>query len=164
MVERMNQEMSNEYQLLLQHLLHSFVFEEEDCPVGSELELTAMRHMKHLSYFAEELAESGHRLEFIDPELDQSDSISPALESDIALTEQARKRFAELSLHPDMQEHAGLRTELEHMVSQEEFLAATVGDLVPEQEAEASPEAPPEPEEQPQDTGTGFTVGSLIEE
>ena len=115
LTKRMESEMQGEYQLVLQHLRHSFVFEEDNCPVGSGLELTAMRHMKHLSVFAEELTEAGHEIEFKLPEIDKSESAAPALEADIELTDQARKRFIDLSQHPELEEHQGLKTELEQM-------------------------------------------------
>jgi rubrerythrin len=160
--------MQDEYQLVLQHLRHAFVFESQSCPASSGLELNAMRHMKHLSHFAEELAESGHELEFVLPEIDMSDSVVPALQADLELTEKARLSFIDLSQAPELEVHQGLKTELEHMIYQEEFLAADVQGLMGEaQEPEAAspaplrPEAPPEyePDAGPQDT---FTVGSLI--
>ena len=166
MVGRLKNEMTDEYRLVLQHLRHSFVFEDESCPVGSELELTAMRHMKHLSHFAEELAEAGHDLEFVHPTIDASQSVELALQSDLALTQEARARFEELSQVPELEEHTGLKIEVEHMISQEEFLAATVEGLMEEAE---EPVAEPEPEaEGPTDkpdtsAEDGFAVGSLIE-
>jgi hypothetical protein len=175
LTKRMEGEMQGEYQLVLQHLRHSFVFEEDNCPVGSGLELTAMRHMKHLSNFAEELAEAGHDLEFKLPEIDKSDSVAPALQSDIELTDQARKRFIELSQDPELDAHAGLKTELEQMIYQEEFLGADLVALTGEVEEpepapvetpESEPEPEPEPESEPAGTSAGsaggFTVGSLI--
>lgn len=132
MSERLQGEMSDEYRLVLQHLRHAFVFESESCPASSELELTAMRHMKHLSYFAEELAEAGREPLFADQELDASRSIGPALMSDLELTKRARERFAELSQDPEIMQHRGLKTELDHMVIQEEFLTANVEGLIAE--------------------------------
>ena len=102
MSKRLESEMLDEYQLVLQHLRHAFVFEDESCPVSSGLELTAMRHMKHLSHFAEELAESGHTLDFVHPEIDMSTSVEAALESDLELTHGARKRFIELGRSPEL--------------------------------------------------------------
>ena len=160
---RLRDEMLDEYQLVLQHLRHAFVFEEENCPASSGLELTAMRHMKHLSHFAEELAESGHPLEFVHPAIDMSDSVGPALEADLELTNKARQRFVELSQAPELEAHAGLKTELEHMIYQEEFLAEDVKSLMGEVEEPApEPEALPEKAKDagPQDA---FTVGSLID-
>lgn len=176
MTERMESEMQGEYQLVLQHLRHSFVFEEGNCPVASGLELTAMRHMKHLSNFAEGLAEAGRDLEFVLPEIDKSESVAPALESDIELTDQARKRFIELSQNPELDEHPGLKTELQQIIYQEEFLGADLEALrgeiaepqiapVDEPKAEPKPEPEPasEPDPEPESTQpAGFTVGSLI--
>jgi rubrerythrin len=166
MTGRLKNEMTDEYRLVLQHLRHSFVFEEESCPVGSELELTAMRHMKHLSHFAEELAEAGHDLEFVHPTIDASQSVESALQSDLALTQEARARFERLSQVPELAEHAGLQIEVENMISQEEFLALTVEGLMEEAEkpaAEPGPEAK-EPTDKPDKSAKdGFTVGSLIE-
>jgi bacterioferritin (cytochrome b1) len=166
--ERLHQEMTSEYRLVLQHLRHAFVFDAASCPVGSELELTAMRHMKHLSHFAEKLAETGHGPEFVHPELDAIPSMEAALQSDIELTREAGNRFAELSRSPDLEEEAGLRTELQNMVYQEEFLASNVEGLLKEVQAPVTPaEADARgPSAQTPDAGRtgGFTVGGLIEE
>jgi len=129
------------------------------------LELTAMRHMKHLSHFAEELADSGHDLDFRHPTIDTSRSVKNALASDLELTHEARERFVELSQHPELNEHRGLKTEVEHMISQETFLAAGVEGLIQESASPEGAETEPEPEateQEPQDDTTGFTVGSLI--
>ena len=176
---RMQHEMAGEYKLVLQHLRHAFVFEQQSCPVSSSLELTAMRHMKHLSHFAEELAEGGHDLDFSYPEIDASRSVESALESDLALTQQARERFVELSQNPELADHESLKTEVDHMISQETFLAMTVEGLMAETESiEAAPEADVEPIEAAPEaeppaegtdksetsaTGPQFTVGSLID-
>jgi hypothetical protein len=131
--------------------------------VSSELELTAMRHMKHLSHFAEELAEAGHDLEFVHPLIDSSASIETALQSDLELTEEARERFVELSADPEMETHRGLKVEVDHMISQEEFLSSTVAGLL-----SGTKEPPPdagleEVEGSDAAAPSGFTVGSLIE-
>jgi bacterioferritin len=164
MTRRLRSEMTDEYRLVLQHLRHAFVFEEESCPVGSELELTAMRHMKHLSHFAEELAEAGHELEFVHPTIDMSQSVEPALEADLKLTHEARARFEELNQVPELAEHTGLKIEVENLVSQEEFLAAAVEGLMEEAAApEAEPEAIEPTDEPTESAEDGFTVGSLID-
>lgn len=166
--DRLHQEMTEEYRLVLQHLRHAFVFESDSCPVGSELELTAMKHMKHLSHFAEKLAETGHGPEFVPPELDMSSSMATALQSDIKLTREAGDRFAELSRSPDLEGEAGLKTELQNMVYQEEFLAANVEGLLKEAQAPVAPaegEEEKPPARKPDAGGLGgFTVGSLIKE
>jgi rubrerythrin len=171
MLKQFKKEMHDQYKLVLQHLRHAFVFEEESCPVGSELELTAMRHMKHLSYFAEELAESGEALEFDYPDIDMSRFLKPALESDLALTEAARGRLTQLDIEPELVQHPGLKTEIENMVTRNDFLAATVKGLLEAAEepaAEPEPDPPadePEPREVESQTPAApqFTVGSLID-
>jgi bacterioferritin len=169
MLKQFKSEMHDQYKLILQHLRHAFVFEEESCPVGSELELTAMRHMKHLSHFAEELAESGQSLDFDYPAIDMSREIKPALESDLELTQAARERFTQLDIEPELSAHPGLKTEVETMVTRNDFLAATLSGLLesvgqpaaePEEPAvESAPEPPAE--EPPAPTSHQFTVGSL---
>jgi hypothetical protein len=118
-----------------------------------------MRHMKHLSNFAEELAESGHPLDFVHPEIDMSDAVGPAIEADLELTHQARQRFIELSQTSELQEHAGLKRELDHMIYQEEFLAADLESLRVEAH---EPQPAPEPESADADPADKLTVGSLI--
>jgi bacterioferritin len=171
MLKQFKGEVHEQYKLILQHLRHAFVFEEESCPVGSELELTAMRHMKHLSHFAEELAESGESLDFDYPEIDTSRSIKQALESDLALTHAARERFTQLDIEPELSKHPGLKTEVETMITRNDFLAATLQGLMGETEEVAEPEPEksaaepaPEPpsEEPPAPASPQFTVGSLI--
>ena len=152
MVGTLQDEMSDEYKLVLQHLRHAFVFEDEGC-VGEELELTAMRHMKHLSHFAEELAESGHMPEFSPQDIDMSGEVGSALQSDLELTQRARDRFVELNQDTELAQHRGLQIEVEQMINQEEFLAAEVKEMLEELEQD-EPEEPAAPD---------FTVGSLLE-
>ena len=162
MIDRLQDEMTDEYRLVLQHLRHAFVF-EDDCPVSSELELVAMRHMKHLSHFAEELAEAGHEPQFDPPPLDMSRSVEPALQSDLQLTHQARERFVKLSQDEELAEHPGFRLEIENMAIQEEFLAATVQEM---QEGATESAAQAEPEsagDEPASPLGEFTIGSLMD-
>jgi bacterioferritin len=158
LLKRMQEEMTDEYKLVLQHLRHAFVF-EDDCPVSSELELTAMRHMKHLSHFAEELAEAGHEPKFDYPGTDMSRAIEPALRSDVELTAAARQRFAELSKDPELGQHEGLKIEVDNMASQEAFLTLNVEGLL----EGAKPAVEPEPKKPASHSPGAFTVGSLID-
>jgi len=148
MAGRLQGEMTGEYKLVLQHLRHAFVL-GADCPVSSELELTAMRHMKHLSHFAESLAEAGREPQFDPPALDLSRTVEPALQSDLQLTHEARERFTRLGQEAELAEHLGLKLEVKNMVIQEEFLAATIHEL-----QESQPESP----------SGKLTVGSLMDE
>jgi bacterioferritin len=163
MVRRLQDEMTDEYKLMLQHLRHAFVF-EHDHPEFGELELVAMRHMKHLSHFAEELAESGHEPQFELPDLDMSQSADVALQSNLELTEEAQARFINLSQEPELAEHPGLKLEVENMIIQEEFLAATIHEL--QEEATIEGESLSEPQlGAPDHRSPGdLTVGSLMKE
>lgn len=154
MLDRLQREMTDEYKLVIQHLRDAFKF--EDAPsVSSELELTAMRHMKHLSHFAESLAEAGHMPQFIPPKVTRTDDIKEALENNLALTEHAQARFEALLQEEELAEHSGLQIEVKQMINQEAFLAETLEELI--ESAESS--------DQPPESGptAGWTVGSLIE-
>jgi bacterioferritin len=175
MLATFQDETTDHYRLVLQELRHAFVFEEQICPVGSDLELSAMRHMKHLSHFAEELAESGREPEFEYPGVDMSREVMTALVSDLELTEAARERFVQLNQDPELADHQGLRTEVENMITRNEFLAMTVKELMeeaegPEAEGASAAEEAGEPVEAPHhepddaDDAPRFTVGSLIDE
>ena len=168
MLARFQREMGAQYKLVLQHLRHAFVFEEPHPPVGSELELTAMRHMKHLSHFAEELAESGEDLPFDFPGVDMSRELEPALKSDLELTEEARDRFIMFSQDPELSEHEGLRIELDTMVTRTGLLTTVVGEILEDVEGAGKAEAAPSdcpcdtsgdaPDDAP---ASQLTVGSL---
>lgn len=179
MLDRFQDETTDHYKLVLQELRHAFVLEEESCPVGSEIELSAMRHMKHMSHFAEGLAESGREPQFEYPGIDLSREVMPALASDLELTEAARERFVQLNQDPELADHKALKTEVENMILRNELLALTVKELMEEAEGseveaapaadvQASPEATPEPAGEPgtvpddAEARPGFTVGSLI--
>ena len=177
MLKQFQSEVDEHYKLVLQHLRHAFVFEEDNCPVGSELELTAMRHMKHLSHFAEELAESGQELPFDYPDIDMSRSIRDALESDLELTHAARERFIQLDIEPELTRHPGLKNELETMITRNDLLAMTIQGLIEEVKGpagEPTPEIPKQPAVEPEPKtpekapsappAPKFTVGSLIKE
>lgn len=168
-LQRFHKEVDQQYKLVLQHLRHAFVFEEPLCPVGSELELTAMRHMKHLSHFAEELTEYGEALPFDFPGIDMSRSMMVALLSDLELTEEARERFIIMSQDPEIEKHHDLKVEIDNMVTRNGLLATVVKELMEQAEkaegveAEAAkPEREPDVEEAPEPDDTPkFTIGSL---
>jgi hypothetical protein len=165
LVRRLQDETTVEYRLVLQHLRHAFVL-ESDHPELGELEIVAMRHMKHLSHFAEELAESGHEPQFELPDLDMSRAAEPALQSDLQLTREARERFTNLSQEPELEEHPGLKLEVENMISQEDFLAATIEELQEESgvDVESSAEAHIESQGETLGSTGNLTVGSLMKE
>jgi bacterioferritin len=158
MLKRFHEEASNQYKLVLQHLRHAFVFEEEDCEVGTELELTAMRHMKHLSHFAEELAESGKNFEFDYPGVDKSQTLKWALMADLKLTKQAKTEFEALVNDPELKAHEGLTIELDNMITRNDFLAAALEEML--EDAEQSGDTRPVSKS----TDMQFTVGSLIKQ
>ncbi len=156
---RLQGEMSDEYKLMLQHLRDAFVFEDAGS-VSSELELTAMRHMKHLSHLAEELAEAGHMPQFVPPRLLHSSNLETALKNNLELTQQAQARFEALFEDDELAEHKGLKTEVKQMINQEAFLAEQVEEMIEGVEAAASTDEPPPPEDK---SPLGkWTVGSLI--
>jgi bacterioferritin len=179
MLARFQDETTDHYKLVLQELRHAFVFEDSICPVGSGLELSAMRHMKHLSHFAEELAESGREPAFEYPGVDMSRDVMAALVSDLELTDAARERFVKLNQDPELVDHEGLKIEIENMITRNELLALTVKELMEEAEGsgvEAAPPAQAAPAgegaaaestsmDESDDAGDAprFTVGSLIE-
>ena len=156
MLKRFHEEAGSQYKLVLQHLRHAFVFEEEDCDVGTELELTAMRHMKHLSHFAEELAESGQNFEFDFPGVDKSQAMQWALNEDLKLTLAAKERFAVLSTDPELKEHEGLIIELDNMITRNDFLAAAIKEMLENTEEGGESSSPDKSQ------AGEFTVGSLI--
>ncbi len=151
MLGRMQSEMGDEYQLVLQHLRDSFAFEDE-CTASKELELTAMRHMKHLSHFAESLAEAGQNPQFIPPPITPHSTIQAALQTNLELTRAAEARFESLSHDSDLAEHTGLQIEVQQMINQEKFLAERLDEML-----EGWPTTPPNPLGQ-------FTVGSLFQD
>jgi bacterioferritin len=179
MLVQFQDETTDHYKLVLQELRHAFVFEDVSCPVSSELELSAMRHMKHMSHFAEGLAESGREPQFEYPGVDMSRDVMAALASDLELTEAARNRFVQLNQDPELVDHKELKIEVENMIVRNELLALTVRELIegaegseaeaaPAAELQASPETTPEPAGEPSrvpddaEARPGFTVGSLI--
>lgn len=160
MMKRFHNEVDAQYKLVLQHLRHAFVFEEPICPVGSELELSAMRHMKHLSHFAEELAEYGEPLPFDYPGVDTSRDVEVALSADLDMTQEAQDRFIVLSQDPEIDQHQDFKIEVDTMVTRNGLLATVLEELM--EEADAHSEA-----SDSEDASVGnpdsdaFTVGSL---
>ncbi|MBN1250263.1 MAG: hypothetical protein JXC32_21545 [Anaerolineae bacterium] len=166
LLQRFQKEMDQHYKLVLQHLRHAFVFEEPNCPVGSELELSAMRHMKHLSHFAEELAESGQELPFGYPGVDMSRELKQALLSDLKLTEEAKDRLIMYSQDPEVEKHHGLKIEVDTMVTRNGLLSTVVKELMEsadEGEAVDEPMTKVSADDVPADDKPApkWTVGSL---
>lgn len=163
MVARFHKEVDAQYKLVLQHLRHAFVLEDQSCPVSSELELTAMRHMKHLSHFAEELIDAGEDVPFSYPGVDESHTPKEALKADLRLTTEAQERFIILSQEPEIGEHPDLKVELDTMVTRSGLLTMVVEELIESVDKAASPEPAPEPDISVVTKPGGFTVGSLKE-
>lgn len=175
MLKRFHKELDAQYQLVLQHLRHAFLFEEEICPVGSELELSAFRHMKHMSHFAEALLEYGEEVPFDFPGIDTSSSVKAALLSDLQLTHDARERFIVLSQDPEVEKAHDLKIEIDNMITRNGLLATVAQSLMKEaarsEESQATePTSEPEvtttpaPEPEPKASPNQFTVGSLKKE
>jgi bacterioferritin len=166
MLATFQQETSDHYRIVLQHLRDAFVFEDEACAASSGLELNAMRHMKHMSHFAEELSESGQELPFDYPGVDAGADVMPALKSALAMTASARERFTALQENPELAEHPGLETEVANMITRNEFLEMTVEEMIEGQEEAAPPAPPADDTEDAAGTdaaGPAFTIGSLID-
>ena len=152
MIVRFHTEVDAHYKLVLQHLRQAFVLGEPVCPVGSELELTAMRHMKNMSHFAEEVADAGEELPFDYPGVDLSSSPMSALTSDLALTEEAQERLIAFSQDPEIAKHESLKVEIDNIVTRDGLLTTVLKELM-ETAEEAEPEAASSNDE--------LTVGSL---
>ena len=164
LMRRFHKEVDAQYKLVLQHLRHAFVLEGQNCPVSSELELTAMRHMKHLSHFAEELIEGGEEIPFDYPGVDMSSSPKEALEADLTLTEEARDRFILLTQEPELTEHPDLKVEIEALVTRTGLLSTVVRELMEEvgEEDQVEPDAKARPvDDVTKSAAAGLTVGSL---
>ena len=167
-VARFHSEVDAQYKLVLQHLRHAFVLEGQSCPVGSELELTAMRHMKNLSHFAEELIDSGEDVPFDYPGVDESNAVGDALAADLRLTIEAQERFIAFSQDPEVAEHPDLKIEIDNLVTRNGLLTMVVKELLELVERDSTPGVTSEsgnaaPEVGAMPASDGFTVGSLKE-
>ncbi len=138
-MRRFHHEVDTHYKLVLQHLRHAFIFEDPACPIGSELELSAFRHMKHMSHFAEELGEYGEPLPFEYPGVDTSRSLTPALLADLEMTEDTRDRLIALGQNPEVAANEDLKIEIDTMVTRNGLLSTVLHELM-----EIAEEGPPE--------------------
>jgi bacterioferritin len=156
-LRRFHGEVDEHYKLVLQHLRHAFIFEDPACPIGSELELSAFRHMKHMSHFAEELAEYGEPLDFEYPGVDTSRSLKPALQSDLELTQETRDRLIALGQNPEVADNQDLKIEIDTVVTRNGLLSTVLHELI-EAVDEGSPEIRTGPLPSPQVTEPGTTA------
>jgi bacterioferritin len=155
-LKRFHGEVDTHYKLVLQHLRHAFIFEDPACPIGSELELSAFRHMKHMSHFAEELGEFGEELPFDYPGIDTSRSLMPALLADLELTQDTRDRLMVLGQHPEVERNHDLKIEIDAIVMRNGLLGTVLQELM-EVAEEGSPEVKAETLPPPTVTEPGTT-------
>jgi bacterioferritin len=155
-LKRFHGQVDTHYKLVLQHLRHAFVFEDPACPIGSELELSAFRHMKHMSHFAEELGEYGEALPFDYPGVDGSRSLMPALLADLELTQDARERLIALGQDPEVAANQDLKIEIDTIVTRNGLLSMVLRELM-EVAEEGSPEIRTETLPSPKVTKPGTT-------
>jgi len=112
---------------MLQHIRYSWLF-QKDGIVGWQLMDQAMEKMKHLSYFAEEVAGNGLDPRFEKGKVDMSKAVGQALQKALADVQGGLALHQKLQKDGETQKHGGFVINLDLTVQQEEYQAAEIKD------------------------------------
>jgi bacterioferritin len=126
-VDKLQGEIADKYQEMLQHIRYSWVL-QQDAMMGWQLMDQAMEKMKHLAHFAEDVAGDGADPRFATGQVDKSPSMGQALQRALELVEGAYKRHQNLQKDGELQKHGGLVINLDFTTQQEQYQAAQIKD------------------------------------
>lgn len=124
-LDKLQQEIADKFTEMLQHIRYSWVFRKDGIQ-GWQLMDQAMEKMKHLSYFAEEVAGNGLDPRFEKGKVDMSKAMGQALQKAMADVQDSLKRHQKLQKDGETQKHAGFVINLDLTVQQEAFQAAEI--------------------------------------
>jgi bacterioferritin len=126
-VEKLQEELLNKYNEMLQHIRSSWVFQNEE-KVGWRIMDQAMEKMKHLAIFAEALAEDGATLSFKAGALDMGRAVGEALQKAIDDLETGGERYLALQKDDELRKHSGIVLKMDLAVQQIDYQKAEMKD------------------------------------
>jgi len=128
-IERLQGLVASKYTEMLQHVRHSWVFQQEGI-LGWQLMDFAMTKMKQLAHLSEEVAENGIIPRFEAEEIDKSSSVKVALEKALTDVRGAREEHLKFQGEDETQKHGGLLIELDLAVKQEGYETSELEDWI----------------------------------
>jgi bacterioferritin len=127
-LDRLQEEVISKNREMLQHVRNSWVF-QKDTPIAWRLMDQAMEKMKQLAHFAEDVAENGIPPEFTPGGIEKIAAVETALVKARTDVRTARERHLKLRKDEESQKHAGLTTNLDLTLQQEDYQSAELEDL-----------------------------------
>jgi bacterioferritin len=127
-VSLLQKEVSNKYNEMLQHLRHSWVFENNSY-VSWKLMDQCLEKMKQLARFAEDIGGSGIPPQLKPGKMDIRESLSKALGKAVEDVKKSRRRHIRLSKDSEMQKHESLFINLDLTIQQEQYQADELEDM-----------------------------------
>ena len=128
-VDKLQDEISDKYREMLQHIRYSWVF-QQDGMMGWQLMDQAMEKMKHIAHFAEDVAGDGADPRFKADQVDMSTAIGQALQQALEAVEGAFRRHQSFQKDGELQKHGGLVINLDFTAQQEQYQAAEIKDWI----------------------------------
>jgi bacterioferritin len=128
LISLLQKEVTGKYNEMLQHLRHSWVF-EENSPVSWRLMDQSFEKMKHLAHFAEDIGGSGIPPEFKAGRTDGSKSVGKAIGKAIEDLKKSHKRHIRLRNDSELKKHEGLVINLDLTIQQEQYQTEELEDM-----------------------------------
>jgi bacterioferritin len=127
-LDRLQKEVASKNREMLQHVRNAWVF-QKDALIAWQLMDQAMGKMKQLAHFAEDVAENGITPTFEPGGIEKITALETALVKAREDVSAARQRHLALREDQESQKHAGLVTNLDLTLQQEDYESAELGDL-----------------------------------
>ena len=120
LLDHIQKEVSNKYLEMIQHVRHSWVFQQE-ASIGWKLMDQSMEKMKQLSKFAEITAENGMMPPFKPYQINQTRDLKAAIEKALDDVASARDRHFELRKNSELENNAGAVINMDLTLDQEAY-------------------------------------------
>jgi bacterioferritin len=128
-LERLQQEVTNKYNEMLQHMRYSWIFQKNGL-LSWQLMDQAMEKMKQIAHFAEDIGGNGISVKFNPGKIDMSKSKYKALKKAAVDASKARNRHLKLREDIEFKKHGGMIINLDLTTQQEAYQAEELKDFI----------------------------------
>ena len=129
LLAELQSEVNAKYNEMLKHVRHAWVFQKNG-QLSWEIMNQSMVKMKQLAHFAEDVAENGMEPDFSTTGMDTNSELQAALKASFDSVNKGRDRHLDLAKNEELQEHAGLATNLDLTIKQEKYQIEELEDWI----------------------------------
>lgn len=123
------EEVTKKYHEMLQHIRYAWIFQNTGLTAWQIMD-QAMEKMKHISHFAELLAENGTEPKFIPGFINMSKSVNNAMKKALRDLKLTNEQHIKLREHSEIKKHKGLLINIDLTIKQEKHQIDEISDMI----------------------------------